>query len=43
METTSYSAAIGMAKWDAKLPFQSIYNLADERMYENKRKMKMAG
>ena len=21
----------------------SIYNLADERMYENKRKMKMAG
>ena len=43
MENTSYSAAIGMAKWDSRLPFQSIYNLADERMYENKRKMKMAG
>ena len=42
MNNTTYSAAIGIAKWDAKASFQSIYNLADERMYENKREMKKA-
>lgn len=37
---TSYSCAIGIAFWDVNQDFQQVYNLADSRMYEDKRRIK---
>ena len=40
MEKTGYSCAVGLAEWGEAQSFQQIYNLADQRMYEDKRRMK---
>lgn len=40
MSKTDYSCGIGLAAWDSALPFETIYNLADQRMYEDKKRSK---
>lgn len=40
MGKTPYSVAIGISKWDMSKPFQSIYNQADQLMYEDKKRLK---
>ncbi|MBQ6342450.1 MAG: GGDEF domain-containing protein [Anaerolineaceae bacterium] len=40
MTETDYRCGIGLAPWDPTLPFESIYNLADKRMYEDKKQIK---
>lgn len=40
MEKTDHSCGIGLAAWDSALPFETIYNLADKRMYEDKKRIK---
>lgn len=40
LENSPYSCAIGLAQWNSSKSFSEIYNLADERMYEDKKKQK---
>ena len=40
MAKTDYSCGIGLAAWDPALSFETIYNLADQRMYEDKKRIK---
>ena len=40
MSKTDYRCGIGLAAWDSALPFETIYNLADQRIYEDKKRSK---
>lgn len=40
IDYSPYSCAIGLAQWDSRLSFSEIYNLADQRMYEDKKRQK---
>ena len=37
------SCAIGLSAWDKGKDFQEIYNRADQRMYEDKQRMRELG
>lgn len=40
IDASPYSCAIGLAEWNSSLSFSEIYNLADRRMYEDKKRQK---
>ncbi len=40
IDRSGYSCAIGTAEWNDDMSFSEIYNLADNRMYEDKKKQK---
>ncbi len=37
---SSYGCAIGIAEWKPEMSFQEVYNVADENMYEDKKRQK---
>ncbi len=37
---SSYGCAIGIAEWKPEQSFQEVYNIADEQMYEDKKRQK---